>query len=46
MAEYFGGRVRRLLTDSYKAGNWNGELTDDNITGLALPVKEAKEATE
>tara|TARA_B100001094_G_scaffold257183_1_gene256646 strand:+ start:674 stop:1177 length:504 start_codon:yes stop_codon:yes gene_type:complete len=46
MAEYFGNRVRRLLTDSFKAGNWNGELTDDNITGLALPVKEAKEATE
>ena len=46
MAEYFGGRVRRLLTDSYKAGNWNGELTDDNLTGLTLPVKEAKEAPE
>jgi hypothetical protein len=46
MAEYFGGRVRRLLTDSYKAGNWNGELTDDNITGLTLPSKEAKEASE
>ena len=46
LAEYFGGRVRRLLTDSYKAGNWNGELTKDNITGLTLPVKEAKEASE
>ena len=46
MAEYFGGRVRRLLTDSFKAGNWNGELTDDNITGLTLPSKEAKEASE
>ena len=46
MGEYFGNRVRRLLADSYKAGNWNGELTKDNITGLSLPVKEVKEAAE
>ena len=46
LAEYFGNRVRRLLTDSYKNKLWNGELTKDNITGLTLPVKEAKEASE
>ena len=43
LAEYFGKRVRRLLTDSYKNKLWNGELTDDNITGLTLPVKEDSE---
>lgn len=46
LAEYFGNRVRRLLTDSYKNGLWNGEMTKDNITGLTLPVKEVKEASE
>jgi len=46
VADYFGNRVRRLLTDSYKNGLWNGELTKDNITGLTLPVKEVKEASE
>ena len=43
LAEYFGKRVRRLLTDSYKNKLWNGEMTDDNITGLTLPVKEDSE---
>ena len=46
LAEYFGNRVRRLLTDSYKNKLWNGEMTKDNITGLTLPVKEVKEASE
>lgn len=46
LAEYFGNRVYRLLLDSYKAGDWTGELTEDNITGLTLPVKEVKEASK
>ena len=43
LAEYFGKRVRRLLTDSFKNEHWDGKLTDENITGLTLPVKEDKE---
>ena len=46
LAEYFGGRVERILTDSHKLGFWDGKLTDDNITGFTLPVKVVKEATE
>ena len=44
--EQFWASIRSLCGTLPNSPIRNGELTKDNITGLSLPVKEVKEASE